>query len=425
MKKTVFVGVMLALLHFSFLSVTCEANEPILIGLPTAVTALEGKECIKAVELAVEEINAKGGVNVGGTKRPLKVETIDLRDSSPGVPVSEALLGMEKMITEKKVNAIVVGPFRSESLIAGMDLIAKHKVPFLGTIAMSPKSEEKVKESPDKYKYVFRVCLNSKYLVSYLAQALDFMKSEFGYDQLYVMTQDVLWAKATAKGTADKVEAEMGYKVSGQEVYPTGASDFSAGLIKAKNQNAQIILTVFDMPQSGILLKQWKSMKIPAMVAGFISPMAGQGAWKTFEGKIGGLINTNFEIGSAISVEKYPPATKFYEAYQKKFGQPMEAGHGPAPSYDSVYILAEAIERAGSLDPDKVSGEIKKTDRQGVIGRIKFDDGNQVIYGNDPTQAALGCVSQWTEDGKRVIVYPRSIAEGDIKLPEWIQPAKK
>ncbi len=325
MKKTVFVGVMLALLHFSFLSVTCEANEPILIGLPTAVTALEGKECIKAVELAVEEINAKGGVNVGGTKRPLKVETIDLRDSSPGVPVSEALLGMEKMITEKKVNAIVVGPFRSESLIAGMDLIAKHKVPFLGTIAMSPKSEEKVKESPDKYKYVFRVCLNSKYLVSYLAQALDFMKSEFGYDQLYVMTQDVLWAKATGKGTADVVEAKMGYKVSGQEVYPTGASDFSAGLIKAKNQNAQIILTVFDMPQSGILLKQWKSMKIPAMVAGFISPMAGQGAWKTFEGKIGGLINTNFEIGSAIPVEKYPAATKFYESYQKRFGQPMEA----------------------------------------------------------------------------------------------------
>lgn len=425
MKKKILSLAVLALLSSMLFSFSCEAAEPILIGLPTAVTALEGKECIKAVEMAVEEINAKGGVNVGGTKRPLKIETLDLRDSSPGVPVSEALLGMEKMITEKKVHAIVVGPFRSESLIAGMDLIAKHKVPFLGTIAMSPKSEEKVKENPEKYKYVFRVCLNAKYLVTYLAQALDFMKAEFGYDQLFVMTQDVLWAKATGTGTAGVVESKMGYKIKGQEVYPTGASDFSAGLIKAKGQNAQIILTVFDMPQSGILLKQWKSMKIPAMVAGFISPMAGPGAWKTFEGKIGGLINTNFEIGSAIPVEKYPAATKFYDSYQKKFGQPMEAGHGPAPSYDSVYILAEAIERAGSLDPDKISEEIKKTDRQGVIGRIKFDDGNQVIYGNDPAQAALGCVSQWTEDGKRVIVYPKSIAEGAIKLPDWIQPAKK
>ncbi len=424
MKKTMLAVAMLALLQVFMAPVSCEANDPVLIGLPTAVTALEGKECIKAVELAVEEINAKGGVTVGGIKRPLKVETLDLRDASPGVPVSEALLGMEKMITEKKVHAIVVGPFRSESLIAGMDLIAKHKVPFLGTIAMSPKSEEKVRENPEKYKYVFRVCLNAQSLVMYLAQALDFMKSEFGFDRLYVMTQDVLWAKATGTGVAGVVESKMGYKVKGQEVYPTGASDFSAGLIKAKGQEAQIILTVFDMPQSGILLKQWKSMKIPAMVGGFISPMAGPGAWKTFEGKIGGLINTNFELGSAIPVEKYPPATKFFEAYLKKFGQPMEAGHGPAPSYDSVYILAEAIERAGSLDPDKISEEIRKTDRQGVIGRIKFNDGNQVVYGNDPSQTALGCVSQWTEDGKRVIVYPKSIAEGAIKLPEWIKPAK-
>ena len=424
MKKTMLAVAMLALLQVFMAPVSCEANDPVLIGLPTAVTALEGKECIKAVELAVEEINAKGGVTVGGIKRPLKVETLDLRDASPGVPVSEALLGMEKMITEKKVHAIVVGPFRSESLIAGMDLIAKHKVPFLGTIAMSPKSEEKVRENPEKYKYVFRVCLNAQSLVMYLAQALDFMKSEFGFDRLYVMTQDVLWAKATGTGVAGVVESKMGYKVKGQEVYPTGASDFSAGLIKAKGQEAQIILTVFDMPQSGILLKQWKSMKIPAMVGGFISPMAGPGAWKTFEGKIGGLINTNFELGSAIPVEKYPPATKFFEAYLKKFGQPMEAGHGPAPSYDSVYILAEAIERAGSLDPDKISEEIRKTDRQGVIGRIKFNDGNQVVYGNDHSQTALGCVSQWTEDGKRVIVYPKSIAEGAIKLPEWIKPAK-
>lgn len=424
MKKTMLAVAMLAVLQMMFSPISCEASDPILIGLPTAVTALEGKECIKAVELAVGEINGKGGVNVGGVKRPLKVETLDLRDSSPGVPVSEALLGMEKMITEKKVHAILVGPFRSESLIAGMDLIAKHKVPFLGTIAMSPKSEEKIRENPEKYKYVFRVCLNAQSLVMYLAQALDFMKSEFGYDRLFVMTQDVLWAKATGAGVAGVVESKMGYKVKGQEVYPTGASDFSAGLIKAKGQDAQIILTVFDMPQSGILLKQWKSMKIPSMVAGFISPMAGPGAWKTFDGKIGGLINTNFELGSAIPVEKYPPATKFFEGYQKKFGQSMEAGHGPAPSYDSVYILAEAIERAGSLDPDKVSDEIKKTDRQGVIGRIKFNDGNQVVYGNDPAETALGCVSQWTEDGKRVIVYPKSIAEGAIKLPEWIKPAK-
>lgn len=404
---------------------TSYAADPILIGLPTAETSLEGRESIKAVKMAVDDINAKGGIKVGQEKRLLQVVVSDLRDSSAGVPVSEALLGLEKIITEKKVNAIIIGPFRSESLLAGMDIISKYKVPLLATIAMSPKFEEKIKEDPVKYKHCFRVCLNAQSLVGYLAQTLGFMKEEFGFEKLYVMTQDVLWAKATGEGAAKVASSKMGIELVGSETYPTGASDFAPGLMKAKMKNAQVIMPVFDMPQSGILLKQWKSQKIPSMLCGFISPMAGPGAWKIFEGKIGGLINSNFELGSAIPVEKYPPATKFYNDYQTKFGIPMEAGHGPAPSYDSVYIFAEAVERAGSLDPDKVADEIKKTDRVGAIGRIKFNEGNQVIYGADPKETAAGCVSQWTDDGKRVIVFPKSIAEGKVFLPEWMSAVKK
>lgn len=400
------------------------AEDPILIGVPTSITALEGKESLMAVQMAVDEINSKGGVKVGATSRPIKLETIDLRDFSPGVPVQEALLGIEKLITDKKVAAIVVGPFRSEALLAGMDLLAKYKVPMLGTIAMTPKSEEKLKSDPEKFKYCFRVCLNSKHLVGYLVQSLEFMKKEFGFNKMYAMHQDVLWAKATAEGTLNVAAERFNWENLGSEVYPTGSSDFSAGLIKAKSKGAQVIVPVFDMAQSGILLKQWQAMKIPAMMSGFISPMAGPGAWKTFEGKIAGLLNANFELGSAISVEKYEPAKTFYDNYLKKYGVPMEAGHGPAPSYDSVYILAEAIERAGTLDPDKVVDELKKTDRQGVIGRIKFDDGNQVIYGNDPKQTAAGCVSQWVEGGKRVIVFPEAVADGKIKLPDWVKSAK-
>ncbi len=424
MKRFLFVVVTLLLLSPFFLSQRAVGQEPILIGVPTATTALEGREALNVVHMAVEEINAKGGVMVGNVKRPLKVESIDIRDASPGVPVSEALLGIEKLISEKKVHAIVVGPFRSEALLASMDIVAKYKVPFLGCIAMTPKSEEMIKQSPEKYKYIFRLALNAKYLVGYLAQALGFMQKEFGFNKLFIMHQDVLWAKGTAEGTAKVVSSKMGYEVVGTEAFPTGASDFSATLAKARIRKAHVIMPVFDMPQSGILLKQWQSMRIPALVSGFISPMAGPGAWKTFEGKIAGLLNVTFEIGGAIPTQKYAPAKKFYEDYEKKYGIPMEAGHGPAPSYDAVYVLTEAIERAGTLDPDKVVEEIKKTDRQGVIGRIKFDEGHQAIYGDDPTKTACACVFQWTKDGKRVIVFPESLAEGKIELPEWVRKAK-
>jgi len=424
MKKAFVIAVVVSL--FSVFSGTgpAVAVEPIIVGVPTSLTAIEGRESVKAVEMAVDEINAKGGVKVGTDKRPIKLVTLDLRDSSPGVPVSEALLGLEKIIAEKKPVALVVGPFRSEALLAGMDIISKYKVPLLGTIAMSPKSEEKIKEDPEKYKYIFRVCLNAKYLVGYLAKSLGHVKDQFGFNKLYLMHQDVLWARATAEGTSKVAGANFGWETVGSEVYPTGASDFSAGLSKARAKGAQVILTIFDMPQGGILLKQSISMKIPALLAGYIGPMCGSEAWKTFDGKIAGLMNADYELGSGIASKKYPPSQKFYDDYTKKYGTPIQSGHGPAPSYDAVYILVEAIERAGTLDPDKVVTELKKTDRQGVIGRTKFDEGNQVIYGDDPEKTAAGCVFQWSKEGKQVIVLPQAIAEGKIELPPGVKSAK-
>jgi branched-chain amino acid transport system substrate-binding protein len=400
------------------------AAEPIVIGVPTSLGFLEGKEAHKVVQMAVSEINAKGGVTVGDTKRMMKVVATDLRDAAPGVPVPEALLGLEKLILEQKPTAIVVGPFRSEALIAGMDLIAKYKVPMLGTIAMSPGSEAKLKKDPEKYKYIFRTCLNAVHLVKYLAGNMALINKQFGFNKVYVMHQDVAWARATADFVKKMYFDKAGWEVLGMEAYPTGTSDFSSALMKARAQGAQVIMPVFDMPQSGILVKQWKAMKVPALMAGFISPLAGSEAWNTFDGKIGGALNSIFELGSAIDSPKVPRSVEFFNKYIKTFGKPLQAGHGPAPAYESVYILAEAIERAGSLDPDAIVAELQKTDRMGVMGRIKFDEGHQVVYGMDPKETAVGLVFQWTEDGKRKIVFPEPIAEATIQLPPGLKSLK-
>jgi len=182
MKKSWLLVLILAVACAGFVSArTAWAADPVVIGVPTSTGFLEGKEALKAVNLAVEEINAKGGVQVGAQRRLFAVESVDIRDAAPGVPVPEALLGLEKIILEKKPTALVVGPFRSEALMAGMDIIAKYKVPLLGTIAMSPASEAKVKKDPEKYKYIFRTCLNAKYLVKYLAGSMAFINKQFGF----------------------------------------------------------------------------------------------------------------------------------------------------------------------------------------------------------------------------------------------------
>ncbi len=400
------------------------AGDPIVIGLPTSLGLLEGSESLNAVNLAVDEINKAGGIKVGGKNRLLSVEQIDIRDGLPGVRVPEALLGIEKIILEKKPVALVVGPFRSEALMASMDIISKHKVPLLGSIAMTPGTEAKIKKDPEKYKYIFRVSLNVIYWAKLLGGTMMTLKKEFGVNKVYLMNQDVAWARGTANAMKNKFFKKTGWDVKGHEQYPIGAQDFATGLKKVKTSGAEVLFVTFDMPESGILVKQWKSMKVPALVAGFISPMAGDSGWKTFDKNIAGLMNACFELGNMPS-DKYSPAKKFYDAYAAKYGKKIQSGHGPAPSYESIYLLKEAIERANSTDSDKVVAELEKTDRKGVMGRIKFDKGHQVIYGNDPDKTAVAAFFQWKDDGKRKIFYPASLKEDKIKLPSWVKLGKK
>ncbi len=100
-------------------------GDPIVIGVPTALGSIEGRDGWMAVQMAVDEINAKGGVQVGKTKHKIEVYSIDTREHEPGIPVQDALTAAEKLILEKKPHAIALGNFRSEVLLSSMDLISK------------------------------------------------------------------------------------------------------------------------------------------------------------------------------------------------------------------------------------------------------------------------------------------------------------
>lgn len=385
----------------------------IVLGVPTALGTIEGSDSLRAAELAVSEINAAGGVDVAGVRRKLELVSIDTREAEAGVPVNDALAAMEKLISDRKPAAIVVGAFRSEVLLSAMDMNARYKLPYLCTIAMSPEFEKKIASDYAKYKYHFRLGLSAPYLVGNLSKTLAFIRKEFGYDKVYFVHQDVAWAKGTAGGVAKLAQAD-GWTVVGTDAYPTGSRDFSSSLTKAKIGGAQVLVPVFDMPESGVLVKQAQSMKVSALIAGNISPAAPGNAWTTFNGEIDGLVAFMFEPG-ALPV-KTPRSMAFAEAFGAKYGDEARlklSNHGPGPSYDAIHVLAAAITRAGTLDSDAIVAQLEKTDMEGAIGRIKFNKDHQVVYGEDPVQTATSVAFQW-KAGKRVVVYPESAAEARI-----------
>ena len=419
MKARFFVGLLVAAL-FVFPANKAMAEKPIILGCPLSTAFLYGWDAERAITLAVEEINAKGGVNVGGKKRPFKVEVIDTRDLEPGVPVSEALLAVEKLILDKKADFILGGPVRSEAALAAMSLLSKYKkVSILTTGVLTPKYHATVAKQYDKYKYCFRIHGEAVQLVGEMFANFAELKEKYGFNNLFIIAQDVSHARGAAN-VMNKVALKKGWNVTGVEIYPTGASDFSMGLLKARKTKSEIINIWMDMPESAILLKQWYDMKLPALPFGSTLAAAEQpGFWKATEGKGEYTLCNVVNAGNAPS-NATPWTMKFYDAYTKRWNVEPE-GLGCSSSYMAVYVLRDAIERAGTLDSDKVVAELEKTDVMGVYGRLRFDPkSHQVIPSLDPKEGAVGTILQW-QAGKRIVVFPKSIATGEIKLPPWMK----
>ncbi len=397
------------------------AAKPIIIGAPLPTAFVEGWGAERAMRLAIEEINGKGGVTVGGVKRPFELAVMDTRDLEAGVPVSDALLTVEKLILEKKADFILGGPARSEAGLAAMDLLSKYKkISILTTGVLTPKYNERVAEEYNKFKYCFRITSEVKWLVGgEMIPSLIELGKIHKLDKLFVMVQDVAHARAAGELIA-KTMTGKGWTVLGKpEIFPTGTTDFSMGLLNAKKEGAQVLLVWMDMPEASILLKQWYDLKIPAVPFGFISAAEQPEFWKSTNGKGEFCIANVVNAGNAPS-QATPWTMKFYNAYTKRWKIEPE-GYGVSSSYMAVYALKEAIERARTLDSDALVNALEKTDIMGVYGRIRFDaKSHQVIPNMDPKEGAVGTIFQW-QKGKRVVVFPPKIATGQILLPPWMK----
>jgi len=395
------------------------AAQPIVLGVPISRGYPDGVDAERGITLAVEEINAKGGINVAGTMRPLKLEISDTRDLEAGVPVAEALLATERLIIEKKANLIVGVPIRAEAALASIDVLSKHKtVSILSAGVLSPAYHKRIADNYDKYKYCFRTTGSVVPMIGATLGTFESIKAKKGFDKAYIMVQDVAHARAAGNLLKEGLE-KQGWKVIALEIYPTGTTDFSVGLSKAKEAKAQVLIPWFDMPEVSILMKQWFDMKVPALPIGYIHALQDEGTWKATDGKVASSVVLYAKAGS-VATKAIPMSETFVSGHKKKYGIEPRS-EWTSTSYTVVYILKDAIERAKSLEPDSIIAALEKTDMMGTYGRVKFDPkSHQIIENGDPKETAVGMWAQWI-DGKRVVVFPDKIATKSLELPPWMK----
>ncbi|MCP4657736.1 MAG: ABC transporter substrate-binding protein [bacterium] len=409
----------LALLGLLELSCAADEQELIRLGAPLSTAYLYGWDAERGIRLAVEEINAAGGIAVGDKLLPVEVEVIDTRDLEPGVPLDDAIKAVEKLILQKKVDFLVGGPVRSEGALAVMDLLSTHKkVSIITTGVLSPTYHKTIAENYEQYKYCFRITSDVVTLGNDLLAVFEKIRREFGLERVFILVQDVAHARKAGEFMAGLFK-QKGFAVVGHEIYPTGATDFAPGLLHSREQGAQLLFIWMDMPETAILLNQWKSFRLESLPVGFMSAAEQPGFWEASNGSAEYTVVDMVNGGNAPG-DITPWTGKFAEAYEKRWGLEPE-GYGTSSSYMAVYAFKDAVERAGTLESDAVVRALESIDLMGVYGRIRFDPrSHQVIPSTDPNEGAVGGVIQW-QDGKRVTFWPEAAATGSLRLPPWMK----
>jgi branched-chain amino acid transport system substrate-binding protein len=392
--------------------------KPILVGAPVPRASAYGQNGERGMILAAEEINAAGGIKLGKTMHPLQLEIIDTRDEEPGVPTSEVLLAIEKLILQKKSDVIVGGPCMSECGLAAMDLYSKYKVVDIVSIGCyTPGWDKKVASDLTKYKYSFR---ESGSVAWYIKEGVDLLhqiKEKFGFTKMFISIDD----SAMCRGASEIVKnlaVKDGWEVVGFDKHPIATTDYSVALTECKKSGAQVLFIWAYSPETSIMMRQWADMEVPALPIGFIGAAEDPGFWEATKGKGAYTVVTLSETGCTPS-NVTPLTMKYYNAFKKRWGVPPRST-GCVSAYEGLYVLKDVIERAGKLENEAIIAALEKTNLPAVRGTIRFDQNHQVIYGYDPKESVLGNWVQW-QDGQRVTVFPQAASMGNIKMPPWLK----
>jgi branched-chain amino acid transport system substrate-binding protein len=312
---------------------------------PTATFAQSGRN---GVQMAVEELNAAGGV-LGGKHIELLVE--DDRGEA-----SEAASAVSKLITRDHVVALI-GEQASSRTIAAAPIAQSYGVPMISPTSTSA-------DVTKKGDYIFRVCFTDPYQGAVLSSfARENLKANTAA-QLVDVRND--YSVGLAQAFRESFE-KAGGRILAEQNYSEGDRDFSAQLTAIRPLDPDVLVVPGYYTDAGLIARQAKALGIRATLLG------GDGWDSPKLTEIGGDTVEGAYFSNHYSVDDPSPAVQqFVAAYRKKYGANPDSI--AALSYDAARLLADAIRRAGSTEGKRMRDALAETkDFSGVSGMIKMD----------------------------------------------------
>ena len=313
-----------------------------------------GKDFVNGVQLAVEEINAAGGVEVGGKKYKLEVTSED----DAGDPKTGATVA-QKTADDSSIVA-VIGHYNSGVTMVAAPIYANAGIPSI-TVSTNPDVINKAPKLASGGTAVFRINAGD----DKQGPALATFAQGKGVKNLVVLDDATAYGKGLADEVAKKAK-ELGVNIVMRESATDKTTDFKALLTKAKAANADGIMWGGYDDTAATLSKQARELGLTSLL--LLTDTACSENYIKLAGK-----NADGAICSstAVPLDKLPKGGEFKVNYEKKFaGQTVQA-YAPI-TYDAVYALVDAIKKAGAVDKAKIAAEIQNVNIDGLTGKVAF-----------------------------------------------------
>jgi branched-chain amino acid transport system substrate-binding protein len=316
-----------------------------------------GKDNENGARMAVEEINAAGGLTVGD-----KTYKLDLVAEDDKADPKEGTLAAQKIVDSGAV--AVVGHLNSGTTIPASKIYSDAGMAQISPSATNPKYTEQ------GFKTAFRVVANDNQQGAVLAN--------YAAETLKAKTIAILDDRtAYGQGLADVVERvakEKGLKVVAREFTNDKATDFNAILTKVRATKPDVVMYGGMDATAGPMAKQMAQLGIKSTF------LAGDGVCSPEFIKLAGDASGSLHCSQAgEAVEKLARGAEFTDKYKKRFNADVQV-YSPY-SYDAVYVLADAIKRAGKVDRASITAAIPATNYSGVTGTVAFDSKGDVKGG--------------------------------------------
>ena len=402
---------------YVFMSEEPQQTQTIKIGVCNDLDSLGGyiETTWKGAVLAAEQINAEGGI-LGK-----QIELVSEDSDAAALPFdpSKVSLAITRLITYHKADFVIGGGLIEANMVF-QDIVAEHKMIFIGINSPGDILTERVQNNYEKYKYFFKVAPPSDTVLSaYTRESFVALREYTGFNKIAYVAQDIVW-DSYIQDVIEPLPELYGFEIVYGNKFPPETVDFTSYFAAAEAAGAEIMIPLMYGAGGISFTKEWYDRQSPMVIWGANIIAASDNYWEITDGKCEHESTTilPFRVGYPFTSETIP----MREAYKERWGEtPTQLA---ACAYDIIrFILPDALERAGTLDTEAVIKALEEVDVETTCMQhfAIHADSHEIMFGPGFGEQFF---FQWQNE-TRVPVYPREIKEKEgitYTFPDWPGP---